>query len=128
MSIAKIQKGDKVKVISGNFKNSIGIVNKVVSITKRSGAKTKRVAIDSLPKIADFKKSYTYQGTKYPGSISEKFRMVDISNVQLLDENNKLSRVKITINDNKKTRLYKTTSQPVVKNKVEDSKTSLENK
>jgi len=108
MSFSKVKRGDKVKVISGNFKGTIG---KVISV--KSTKDKKRIALDTIPLIAKYRKAYSYQGESYPG---EKFlvnRFIDVSNVQILDENDKLTRVRIGLENGKKVRLFVSTGSKV---------------
>jgi large subunit ribosomal protein L24 len=119
MSIAKIQSGDTVKVIAGNFKGTVGVVTKVIhkiypkgknkSITKT------RASVDAIKKITKYRKSTVYQGQKYAGNMSQVDRFVDISNLALLDESGKPSRVKIVEVNGKKTRTFQTTSGTITK-------------
>jgi large subunit ribosomal protein L24 len=115
MSISRIQSGDNVKIISGKYKNTIGIVTKVVKLLNGKI----RVAVAGVEKIAKFQKANRQYGM--PGSISQVDRMIDVSNVSLLDDKGNISKVKIELKDSKKTRVYKTTGKPVVKVKSEDS-------
>jgi len=111
MGIAKIQKGDNVKVISGKFRGTVGVVTKVANITKTFGKKifkTKKVAVNEVAKLTKFRKASNYQGQSYPG---EKFlidRLIDASNVALIsDDKNVTSKIKIEIKDEKKVRVLK---------------------
>ncbi len=119
MSIAKIQSGDNVKVISGNYKGIVGIVTKVVKKTKPNGKLMTRVAINSIPKIAKYRKSQTFQGQNYPGAILQADRTVDISNISLINSDNKVSKVKIEVENGKKVRKLKKTGEIVIKTKIE---------
>lgn len=119
MSKAKIQSGDTVKVISGNYKGTIGVVTKVIKKVKPNGKLSLRASVNSIPKIAKYRKSQTYQGQSYPGAILQADRTVDISNIALLDDKEKVSKIKIEINDGKKTRFYKSTGKIVSKVKIE---------
>jgi large subunit ribosomal protein L24 len=119
MSLSKIQKGDNVKIIAGNYKGQSGQIIKVVK-----SKKGKRVAVTGVEPIAKFRSSYVHQGQKYPGIQSSVDRLINISNVMILDENQKTSRVITKIEDGKKSRIYKTTKTVIISN----SKSILSNK
>jgi ribosomal protein L24 len=115
MSIAKIQTGDTVKVIAGNYKGLIGQVIKVVKVNAKYGNKVNtRVAVSTVPKISKFRKAQTHQGQEYPGSITAVDRLIDISNVASWNGTT-TSRVRIAVIDGKKVR---TTLNGDVINKV----------
>lgn len=119
MSIAKIQSGDSVKIIAGNYKGITGTVTKIIHKKYPKGkgkflVKT-RASVDTIKKIAKYRKSTVYQGQKYAGSMSQVDRFVDVSNLMLLDENMKATRVRIEVKDDKKTRIFATTSGVVSK-------------
>lgn len=118
MSISKIQSGDNIKVISGAYKGTVGQIIKVRTIKKKKNL-IKRVAVSTIPKIVKYFKSNKLAGMQ--GMISSRDRYINISNVALLDENNKVTKVKII----DKKRLYKSTGSAVPKNIVE-KKLSLE--
>jgi large subunit ribosomal protein L24 len=117
MSIAKIQSGDTVKVIAGNYKGTIGMVTKVVSSAARNGLIKKRVSVSNVAKIAKFRKSQMFQGQKYPGQQFEIDRTIAISNVALFT-GEEVSKTKIEVQNNKKVRVYKKTSNVVIKERV----------
>lgn len=119
MSIAKIQSGDTVKVIAGNFKGTVGVVTKVIHKQYPKGknktvVKT-RAAVDAIKKITKYRKSTVYQGQKYAGTMSQVDRFVDVSNLMILDENQKPTRVKIIEKNGKKSRTFQTTGTTIVK-------------
>ncbi|MEM1312013.1 MAG: 50S ribosomal protein L24 [Patescibacteria group bacterium] len=119
MSIARIQSGDQVKIISGKFKGTLGTVTKVSKSVDKRGIKRVRASISSVPKIAKFRKSSVYQGQKYPGMQTETDRLIDVSNLSLITADGKPSKVKIIVEKNgKKTRLLKKDGEVVVKNKL----------
>jgi large subunit ribosomal protein L24 len=114
MAISKIQTGDKVKVISGNYKGTVGLVTKVVRVVK--GKKiSKRLSVNTIPKIVKYRKKFSYQGESYPGAQLSVDRFIDLSNVMLLDSSDKVSKSKIVITEGKKFRHYKTTNTAVAK-------------
>jgi large subunit ribosomal protein L24 len=111
MSIAKIQRGDKVKVITGSFKGTVGTVTKVIKTSKG-----KKAAVKGVPMIAKFKKSFTYDGQSYPGSISYVDRFIDISNLAVVDDKGDISKVGIKFEGKKRVRYYKTTGKTFLSN------------
>lgn len=126
MSTAKIQSGDQVKVISGKFKGTIGQVTQVIKKTYSRGVIKTRAAVSTVPKIANYRKSTVIQGQNYPGSMNQVDRFIDVSNLSLLTSDLKLSKVKISIDENgKKTRILKKNGALVNKNIIEKVK-SLE--
>jgi len=115
MSITKIQTGDKVKVISGKYKGTIGVVTKVINHQISKHVSTKRVSVTNIPQIVKYRKSVNYQGEFYPGSQSFIDRTIDISNVSLITENNLVSKSKIEVKDGKKVRILKKNQKQVIK-------------
>jgi ribosomal protein L24 len=116
MSIAKIQSGDKVKIIAGNYKGTIGDIVKVVKKVSKNGKIKIRASVSSVPKIAKYRKSSSFQGQSYPGLKTETDRFLDVSNLSLLTDDLKVSKVKISIDDkNKKTRVLKKTNEVIKK-------------
>jgi len=119
MSIAKIQSGDQVKIIAGNYKGITGTVTKIIHKKYPKGKgkfliKT-RASVDSIKKIAKYRKATVYQGQKYAGNMSQVDRFVDVSNLMLLDENMKPARVRVNVSDDKKTRIFATTGGTITK-------------
>ncbi|MBC7472072.1 MAG: 50S ribosomal protein L24 [candidate division SR1 bacterium] len=108
MSISKIQKGDKVKVISGKFNGTLGFITKVVKTLKYT-----RVSVDSVNKIVKYTKSNKAYGMQ--GQMTQVDRFIDSSNVALIDEKNTVSKSFIAIEDNKKIRKFRTTNSLVPK-------------
>ena len=131
MSIAKIQSGDTVKVIAGNFKGTVGLVTKVIHKEYPKGKNKSiiktRAAVDSIKKITKYRKSTVYQGQKYAGSMNQIDRFVDISNLMVLDESGKPARVKIVEKEGKKVRTFQTTGTPLVKKIIPKIKKTSEN-
>jgi large subunit ribosomal protein L24 len=121
MSIAKIQTGDKVKVIAGNYRGTAGVVTKVVRKKLHNGTMKVRAAVNSVPKIAKYRSAQTYQGQSFPGSKFEVDRLIDISNLSLVDPSNQVSKVKIETQNGKKTRVYKKSGIQVEKQMVEST-------
>lgn len=131
MSIAKIQSGDTVKVIAGNFKGTVGLVTKVIHKEYPKGKNKSiiktRAAVDSIKKITKYRKSTVYQGQKYAGSMNQIDRFVDISNLMVLDEAGNPARVKIVEKEGKKVRTFQTTGTSLVKKIIPKIKKTLEN-
>jgi large subunit ribosomal protein L24 len=111
MAISKIQAGDKVKVLSGNFKNHVGVIVKVIKKTRNNGSVVQRVSVSGVKKLSKFKKKTNYQGQTYPGQITEVDRFLDISNVSLVDDKGQVSKVAIASDNGRKQRIYKTTKK-----------------
>ncbi len=118
MSIAKIQKGDKVKVISGNYKGYCGLVTKVLKKTKANGKIIKSATVAGIPTIVNYRKSSTYMGEKIPGIMNQVDRKINITNLALLTSDNIISRTKIENLNGIKTRVYLKTGMPVVKETI----------
>lgn len=119
MSISKIQKGDHVKVISGKFKGTVGIVS---SVRKNKQSGSVRVAVSTTPKIAKYQKANKQYGV--PGSMKQVDRFIDVSNISLLDDKGNISKVKIESKDNFSFRVYKTTGKKVEKKQIESKSIS----
>ncbi len=123
MSVAKIQKGDKVKVIAGNYKGTVGIVSKVVRKKMTGGQMRVRVAVSTIPAITDYRRSLKMYNL--PGQIKTKDRLIDVSNVQLITENGQVSRVGIVINNGRKVRVLKKNGQIVVKSTLPEKEVNV---
>lgn len=119
MSIAKIQTGDQVKVITGKFKGTVGTVLSVLKKTYIGGKLRKFVTISGVDKIAKFRKKTNYDGQEIPGQLLQKDRKIDITNVMLVDDKNQTSRSKVVVEDGKKQRVYIKTQKVVTKAKSE---------
>ena len=135
MSIAKIQKGDKVKVIAGKYKGTIGVVQKVIKKLPKFYKKNtkpvyiKRVLISEIPGLVKYRKPMVYQGESIPGQMTSKPRSIHISNVALvMNDKGDISKIKIQLNTKGgKQRVYKKNGKIVVKaNNSKDKK--IENK
>lgn len=119
MAIAKIQAGDNVKLIAGAYKGTEGVVTKVITTTKRKKT-IRRIIVSSLPTIVKYQKSNAIANT--PGSMTQTYRTVDISNVMLVDDGNP-SRTKITtLEDGKKVRQFLKSGKTVTKTLLPRSK------
>jgi len=133
MAITKIQKGDKVKVTAGSYKGTEGVVTKVITKKTHPKKTTTRIAVSTIPSIIKYRKAN--RAFNLPGEKLTTDRLIDISNVSLLDDKGKVSKVKISLDDKtgKKTRLYVTTGKVVaktnaVKEDTKDTKDSKETK
>jgi large subunit ribosomal protein L24 len=118
MSTAKIQSGDSVRIIAGNYRGTVGRVTKVVRVTLPNGKARVRASVDAVAKIVKYRKSQTFQGQNYPGSMGQVNRLIDISNISLIDIDDKISKVKVVVDGKKKVRQYKTTSTAVKREKI----------
>lgn len=115
MSISRIQSGDNVKIISGKYKNHVGTI---ISIRKDKVSGKVRVAVSGVENIAKFQKANRQYGV--PGELKQVPRYLDASNVALLDEKGKISKITIkTDEQGKRYRAYKTTGTGVNKTKLE---------
>lgn len=94
----KIKKGDKVQVITGSYKGTVGEVLKVYP-------KTNKVVVEG---VAIAKKHLKPTQMNPEGSIVEKEAAIDASNVMLYDSKaKKPSRVGYKIEKDKKVRVLK---------------------
>ncbi|NJL96313.1 hypothetical protein HC864_00565 [Candidatus Gracilibacteria bacterium] len=114
MSVAKIQKGDNVVITTGMFKGHQGVVTKVVKILRRNGLIQTKVSVSEVKQLVDYKKSNRQYDV--PGQKGLKDRLIDASNVSMVDEKGKITKVKIELDDNgKKSRIFKSTSKKIVR-------------
>lgn len=94
----RIKKGDKVKVITGAYKGTIGEVTKAFP-------KEDKVIVEGVNMV---KKHLRPTQQNPDGGIVEKEAKIHVSNVMLYDEKAKqTSRVKYEMKDGKKVRVYK---------------------
>ena len=94
----RIKKGDKVKVITGAYKGTIGEVTKAFP-------KEDKVIVEGVNMV---KKHIRPTQQNPDGGIVEKEAKIHVSNVMLYDEKAKqASRVKYEMKDGKKVRVYK---------------------
>ena len=94
----RIKKGDKVKVITGAYKGTIGEVTKAFP-------KEYKVIVEGVNMV---KKHLRPTQQNPDGGIVEKEAKIHVSNVMLYDEKAKqASRVKYEMKDGKKVRVYK---------------------
>ena len=94
----RIKKGDKVKVITGAYKGTIGEVTKAFP-------KEDKVIVEGVNMV---KKHLRPTQQNPDGGIVEKEAKIHVSNVMLYDEKAKqASRIKYEMKDGKKVRVYK---------------------
>lgn len=94
----RIKKGDKVKVITGAYKGTIGEVTKAFP-------KEDKVIVEGVNMV---KKHLRPTQQNPDGGIVEKEAKIHVSNVMLYNEKAKqASRVKYEMKDGKKVRVYK---------------------
>lgn len=94
----RIKKGDKVKVITGAYKGTIGEVTKAFP-------EEDKVIVEGVNMV---KKHLRPTQQNPDGGIVEKEAKIHVSNVMLYDEKAKrASRVKYEMKDGKKVRVYK---------------------
>ena len=94
----RLKKGDKVKVITGAYKGTIGEVTKAFP-------KEDKVIVEGVNMV---KKHLRPTQQNPDGGIVEKEAKIHVSNVMLYDEKAKqASRVKYEMEDGKKVRVYK---------------------
>jgi large subunit ribosomal protein L24 len=119
MAKAKIQTGDTVKIIAGNYKGLTGQVLKVVKKDNGKVVKT-RASISTVEGINKYRRSFKYNGQEYPGSVYTVPRMIDISNLSHLTKDGKLSKVLIKTDDKtgKRVRVLKKTGTEIKSVKV----------
>ena len=98
MSMAKIKKGDTVKVIAGKDKDKEG---KVISVDKKNG----RVLVEGINKITKHEKPSV---ANQNGGIVQKEAPIDASNVMYVHKG-KATRIGFKIEKGKKVRFAKST-------------------
>lgn len=102
MSMAKIKKGDTVKVIAGKDKDKEG---KVVSVDK----KNHKVLVEGINKITKHEKP---SAANQNGGIVQKEAPIDVSNVMYVHKG-KATRIGFKIENGKKVRFAKSTGDIV---------------
>ncbi len=98
MSMAKIKKGDTVKVIAGKDKDKEG---KVVSVDKKKN----KVLVEGINKITKHEKP---SAANQNGGIVQKEAPIDVSNVMYVHKG-KATRIGFKIENGKKVRFAKST-------------------
>lgn len=104
MAKVKIKRGDNVIVTTGKNKGSKG---EVLEVIKKEG-KDPRVIVAGINIV---KKHMRPSASNPQGRIVEKEASIHISNVALLDENGKPTKVGYKIEGDKKVRVAKTTGK-----------------
>jgi large subunit ribosomal protein L24 len=98
----KIQKGDTVKIITGKDRGNIGVVSSVIT-------KDNKVIIEGQN---IYKKSIKATSEK-EGSIADKAMPIHISNVMLVVDKDKTTRVAFKVEKGKKTRVAVKTGKKI---------------
>ncbi|MDE6320342.1 MAG: 50S ribosomal protein L24 [Lachnospiraceae bacterium] len=102
MSMAKIKKGDTVKVIAGKDKDKEG---KVISVDKKNN----KVLVEGINKITKHEKP---SAANQNGGIVQKEAPIDVSNVMYVHKG-KATRIGFKIEKGKKVRFAKSTGDVV---------------
>jgi large subunit ribosomal protein L24 len=102
MAISKIQQGDQVKIIAGNYKGQAGVVSEIV-LTKKGKITKKRLVVSSVPTIVKYKKGNKL--AQMPGEQLSQTRTIDASNVMLANDKGEITRSKVQTIDGKKSRV-----------------------
>ncbi len=102
MSMAKIKKGDTVKVIAGKDKDKEG---KVISVDKKNN----KVLVEGINKITKHEKPSV---ANQNGGIVQKEALIDVSNVMYVHKG-KATRIGFKIENGKKVRFAKSTGDIV---------------
>ena len=106
MSKVKIKRGDNVIITTGN-KNIKGKTGEVIEVIKKEG-KDARVVVAGLNIV----KRHTKPSAGNPqGGIVEKEASIHISNVALVDDKGKATKVSYKMEGDKKVRVAKTTGK-----------------
>jgi large subunit ribosomal protein L24 len=123
MAISKIQTGDKVKVIAGKYKGSVGtITSTYISTNKKTPIK--RVRVSGIDMQVAYQRGFKAAGM--PGQMLSKERTLDSSNVSLVTEKGEASKSKIVEVKGVKTRVFKKTGEQVLKVKTVKEETKAE--
>jgi large subunit ribosomal protein L24 len=101
----KLKKGDNVIIIAGKDKGKTGTVEAVL-------ASIDRVVVNG---VNSYKKHVKPSSQNPQGGVAELFRPLHISNVMLLDENQKPTRVSFKVEGTEKSRVARTTGKVVGK-------------
>ncbi len=99
---AKLKKGDKVIVLAGKDKGKQGEISRVMP-------KDGKAVVDGINiSIRHTKQSAQTQGGRIPTAMP-----IDLSNLALMDDNGKATRVGFRMEDGKKVRYAKTTGEAI---------------
>jgi len=113
MSIAKIKKGDQVKVIAGQFRGSEGQILDVITNKKNPNKVQMYFVVSGIKQITKYKKANIQ--FNIPGEKLSISRKIHSSNIQLLVDNtvSRVKRVKADDSDKKFVRIYTKNNKPV---------------
>ena len=101
----KVKKGDTVEVIAGNDKGKRG---KVISADPRRG----KVIVEGINRVKKHERIRTTQRGSKTGGIVTQESPIHISNVQIVDDQGKPTRIGYRIDDNgQKVRIARTTGK-----------------
>jgi large subunit ribosomal protein L24 len=114
MATSKIQTGDKVKVIAGKYKGSVGTVTSTYVSTKKK-TPIKRLRVSGIEMQVAYQKGF--KAANMPGQMLSKERTLDASNVALVNEKGIVSKSKIEVVKGSKVRILKKTGEQVTKSK-----------
>ena len=103
----KFKVGDRVQVRTGKDKGKIGQIAKILP-------KKGRVLVDQVNKKVKHQKAR--DGEK--GQRVEFFAPIDISNISVVDENQKPSRIGYQTENGQKVRIFRTTKKPISAAKI----------
>lgn len=115
MAVAKIQKGDKVKVIAGNYKGTTGEIIRIAKKKLMNGLIQTRAAVSNVPMIVKYRAKN--RSISAPGQKLEVARLIHVSNLMRIDDSGQTSRVKIQVDPktHKKSRILKGSQQILTK-------------
>lgn len=99
----KIKSGDVVRVIAGEHKGAEG---KVLRVDKEKN----KALVEQVNMVSKHQKP---SATNPQGGIKEKEAMIQISNLSLIDDKGKTTRVGYRVEDGKKVRFAKSTNQAI---------------
>ncbi len=99
---AKLKKGDKVVVLAGKDKGKEGEISAVMPKANKAIVDGVNIAI-----------RHTRQSAQGQGGRLPKAMPIDLSNLALLDNNGKPTRVGFKVEDGKKVRIAKTTGEAI---------------
>ena len=116
MTTSKIQTGDKIKVIAGKYRGTVGTVTSTYMSKQKAGKPSvKRVKVSGIELHVAYQRGL--KAANMPGQMLSKERSLDASNVALVDAKGAISKVKIDIVKGKKVRVLKKSGEDVIKEK-----------
>ena len=113
MTTSKIQTNDRVKIISGRYKGQMGTITGIYTKTRKNGSLIKRVMVSDLPLIADYQRAYLF--ANQPGQMLSKPRSLDASNVQLINQKDEASKIRVEKKEGYTVRVFKKSGAVVTK-------------